>query len=243
MATADSSTSEADDAEGFERPLPEYVDWLVALVVALGGMALTVGGSVLTFVVDRGLLAEGIESGQITVIVVERDLTQAEMLAFTLSIVDWTGIGLLVTGLGLVLFAVVYVVLRHRARQRAGPDETPGSRRSVAVLGAVATALLSFVPFSPVLGGALAGYLEQIESGRALGVGALSGLLAMLPAVSILLFLTVGLFDGLAGVGEAGLGIVVAAVMVIVMLFVAVYGTGLGALGGFIGGRLADDRS
>jgi len=242
METTDSATSETRDDRVFARPLPEYVDWLVGVVIALGGMALIVGGTAVTFVVDRELLAEDIEAGEITIVVLQRDLTEAEMLNFSLEVVNWTGIGLLVTGLALVLFAVVYVIFRHRAQQRIGGEADSGSYRSTAVLGAVATAVLSFVPFSPILGGGLAGYLEQPTSGRSVSVGALSGFLAMIPALLLLGFVTIGMYSGFATVQEAGLGFVVVAGMFFGVLILSAYGAGLGALGGFAGGRLAENE-
>lgn len=243
METTDSATSETRDDRVFARPLPEYVDWFAGVVIALGGMALFVGGTAVAFVVDRELLAEDIEAGEITIVVLQRDLTEAEMLEFSLEVVNWTGIGLLVTGLGLVMFAVVYVVFRHRSQQSAGNEADSSSYRSSAVLGAVATAILSFVPFSPVLGGGLAGYLEQPASGRPVSVGALSGFLAMIPALVLLGFVTVGMYSGFAAIQEAGLGFVVVAGMLFGLLVLSVYGAGLGALGGFAGGRLADNTT
>jgi hypothetical protein len=145
-----------------------------------------------------------------------------------------------VTGVGLLLFAVGYVVVRHRAYRRAADGEAAGSYRSYAVLGAVATTVLSFVPFSPVLGSGVAGYLEQSGTGRSVSVGALSGFLAMLPGIVILLFVTAGMYAGLAAVQAASLGVVVVAAMLFVLLFVGAYGAGLGALGGFVGGYLAE---
>lgn len=243
MGTSDPANGGEVVASLSGRPLPEFVDWVAAAVVALAGVALTVGGSALTFVVDRAMLEEGIESGQITVVIFERDLSAAQMLEFTLEIVNWTGIGLLVTGLGLVSFAIGYVVVRHRAHRGPADGETAGSYGANAVLGAVATSVLSFVPFSPVVGGGVAGYLERHGTGRSIGVGALSGFLAVTPVLVILVFVTVGLYAGLAAVQETGLGILAAAAMLLTSLFVGVYGAGLGALGGFAGGRLADGRS
>ncbi|QSG07853.1 DUF5518 domain-containing protein [Halapricum desulfuricans] len=240
METTDSTASSEPDDPVLARPIPEYVDWLVGVVIALGGMALLVGGTAVRFVVDRELLAEDIESGQITVVVLERDLTEAETLEFSLEVVNWTGLGLLVTGIGLVLFAIGYVVFRHRAHQNVGEGAPVDSYQSSAVLGAVATAVLSFVPFSPILGGGLAGYLEQPASGRSVSVGALSGFLSMAPALVLLGFVTVGLYAGFATIQEAGLGLVVVAGMLFGLLVVSAYGAGLGALGGFAGGRLAD---
>ncbi|MUV90409.1 hypothetical protein GJ629_11255 [Halapricum sp. CBA1109] len=239
----DSATSEPRDDLAVARPLPEYVDWLVGVAIALGGMALFVGGTAVTFVVDRELLAQDIEAGEITIVVLQRDLTEAEMLEFSLEVVNWTGIGLLLTGIGLVLFAIGYVGFRHRAHQRVTDEGVVGTYRSSAVLGAVATSVLSFAPFSPVLGGGLAGYLEQPASGRPVSVGALSGFVAMVPALVILGFVTIGLYLGFATIQEAGLGFVVVAGMVFGLLVVSAYGAGLGALGGFAGGRLAQNSS
>ncbi|MFB6205820.1 MAG: DUF5518 domain-containing protein [Haloglomus sp.] len=217
--------------------LPAAVDWIVAAIVAITGLALTVGGSALTFVVDRGLLAESAEAGQLTVIVFERDLTRAQMLDFTLEVVFWTGTGLLLTGIGLVLFGIGYAVTRHRSRRRESDGEPPGTYRANAVLGAVSTVALSFLPFSPVIGGGIAGYLER---DRSTSVGALAGFLASVPALVILAFVAVGMFAGLSAIQATGLGIVTAATMVFAALVIAAYGAGLGALGGFAGRRLAD---
>jgi len=221
------------------HPLPAVVDWLAAAVVALTGAAFLVGGTVLGLVVDRDMLAEGIESGEITVVVFERDLTQAEMLEFTLDVVRWTGWGLLAAGLGLLAVAVWFVVVRHRARARAGPDEAVGTFWAHAVYGAVASAVLSFVPFSEAVGGGLSGYLDAYRGGNPTAAGAVSGLLAVVAPLVVLAGVTVGLFAGLSSVGESELGVLTSAAMVFVALLVVAYGAGLGALGGFVGGRLA----
>jgi hypothetical protein len=189
--------------------------------------------------VDRESIEQDVESGQISVVVIERELTRAEAVDFTVEVVSWTGAGLLVTGVGLLLFAIGYVVVRHRAHRRAADDEAVGSSRSYAVLGAVATTVLSFVPFSPVVGGGVAGYLEQYETGRSVSVGALSGFLAMLPGIVVLLFVTGGMYAGLASVQATDFGVVVVSAMLFVLLFVGAYGAGLGALGGFAGAYLA----
>ncbi len=242
MATSDPDGEVSDRSNVYDPPLPASVDWIVGVVVAFGGLLLTVGGTVLVFAVDRALIADGIDSGDVSLSgLVERDLTRAEMTDFVLAVVDWAGIGLLVTGLGLVLFAIGYVVVRHRAHSRSERGPAPGTVRTNAVVGAATSAVLSFVPFSPVLGGGLAGYVGHEETGRTTSVGALSGFLYVLPGLVLLLFLTIGLYTGLSGVGESGVGLVLVPSMLVVLLFAAAYGGGLGALGGYLGGRLADD--
>jgi len=106
-----------------------------------------------------------------------------------------------------------------------------------AVIGAVATAVLSgFVPFAPVLGGAIAGYLEGGTRNEGFRVGAISGVIGLvLGAVFfaiVLLFLVVfvaatevpNLF-GAFGLLFLLLGAIVS----------TVYTVGLSALGGWVG--------
>jgi hypothetical protein len=236
-----SSEAVGRNSGAFEPPIPGYVDWIVAAIIALGGLFLTIGGSVLVFVVNRDFLAEGIESGQVSIGLVDRELSRAEMLDFVAGIVDWTGFGLLLTGIALVVFAIGYAVVRHRRHGRTAAGESAGSFRSYAITGGAASAVLSFIPFSPIVGSGLAGYLGHQDTGHSTSVGAFSGFLYVLPGLVILLFLTIGVFVGLSNVGEAGIGYVLFAVMLLVMLIVSAYGAGVGALGGFLGGRLAED--
>ncbi|MFC6953830.1 DUF5518 domain-containing protein [Halorubellus litoreus] len=129
-----------------------------------------------------------------------------------------------------------------------------------ALLGAVVMVVFSWIPFVPVVGGALSGYLEAGErdatrsvSRRGIRVGALAGLLAAIPAL-----LVIGLVGSLFTVGWVGLvassgggpgvalglpvfaWIVVAFVVVVAVLYHVV----LSALGGWLGAELAarDDR-
>jgi hypothetical protein len=242
MTATDADQTEVESSPRFERPLPEFVDWLAGAVIAIGGLALLVGGSVLTLVVDRALIEEEIEAGRITVIVFERELSEPEMLSFTLDVVNWTGLGLVISGVGLVTFAVWYVIARHRAHGRVEAGDSAGSFLSNAVVGAVTTTVLFFIPFSPLVGGGVTGYLEGQRSNRAVSAAGLAGFLAMAPLVILLVCVGVGLYTGLAGVGDAGYGLVTAVAMLFATLFVAAYGAGVSALGGFVGTRFLRDR-
>jgi len=110
-----------------------------------------------------------------------------------------------------------------------------------AVIGAVASVLLSFTGISPLLGGAVAGYLNSDgtpESGDGLRVGALSGAIAAIPIVGLLLLVLVFLpFLGFFGfpleVGLAAGGIVFVAALVV--LGGVAYSVVLSALGGLLG--------
>lgn len=117
-----------------------------------------------------------------------------------------------------------------------------------AFIGAVATFLLSFTGISPVLGGAVAGYLNSdgtAESGDGLRVGALSGAIASIPVVGLLLLVLVllpflGLFRFPLEVGIAAGGVVVFGA--IVVLGGVAYTVVLSALGGLIGAYVKAER-
>ncbi|MFC4248252.1 DUF5518 domain-containing protein [Natribaculum luteum] len=102
-----------------------------------------------------------------------------------------------------------------------------------AVVGAVVTVVLSFLAFSPIVGGAVAGYLERRDGLR---VGAISGAIAAIPLVT-LAFLFVGFF-GFFATGAPGFFVFFAA---IALPFGLLYSIGLSALGGYVGVYLADE--
>lgn len=103
--------------------------------------------------------------------------------------------------------------------------EGSGTTLLNALIGAIATFIFSFTIVSPVLGGALAGYLE---GERGIRVGAISGLMAIAPLV-LLAFLVVGLLS--FGVPAfAGLMILLFGGIILTL-----YVIGLSALGGYLG--------
>ena len=111
-------------------------------------------------------------------------------------------------------------------------DSTPNTVLN-AVIGAVVTIVLSVTMFSPILGGAAAGYLEKRDGLR---VGAISGAIASLP---ILLF-------GVLAMVFFGLFALQASVFFLVLLlvgfpFVLLYVVGLSALGGILGVYLVEE--
>ncbi|MFC7027910.1 DUF5518 domain-containing protein [Halomicroarcula sp. GCM10025324] len=114
-----------------------------------------------------------------------------------------------------------------------------------AVIGAVATALLSgFVPFAPVFGGALAGYLEGGDRNDGLRVGVVSGLIGAAIAAVLFIagFLVFAVFLGTAGApwmfGTFGL-----VIFIVGGILGGVYIVGLSALGGWIGNYVKNDTS
>ncbi|MFC4358883.1 DUF5518 domain-containing protein [Halobium salinum] len=112
-------------------------------------------------------------------------------------------------------------------------------RLTNALIGAVVTVVLSFVPFSPVLGGAVAGYLQKRDGAR---VGAVSGAMAAVPALFVTV-LGLLLFAGLAVVpGDDLLGAQIGFVLLALLVagVVLAYVVGLSAVGGIVGVALAE---
>ena len=111
-----------------------------------------------------------------------------------------------------------------------------------ALIGAVVALVLSFLPLSPMLGGAVAGYLEGGDRDDGVRVGAIAGVIVFLPLVGfgVLLFgfgafFLVGGFPARAGV----------AALVLLVLFglvlLGLYTVGLSALGGWLGNYVRYD--
>jgi len=113
-----------------------------------------------------------------------------------------------------------------------------------ALLGAVVSIVLFFLPFSPLLGGLVAGYLQGGDRGDGLRVGAIAGIITLVPLVGLLLllgglwgfFLLGGLPLRAGAIGALGL-------FVFLFLFglLAVFTVGLSAIGGWLGNYVKTD--
>ncbi|WP_458206929.1 DUF5518 domain-containing protein [Haladaptatus sp. NG-SE-30] len=103
-----------------------------------------------------------------------------------------------------------------------------------AVIGAVVTIVTAFVPFSPILGGAVAAYLNDANTDAGVRIGAISGAIATIPMI-----LVGFLFVGLVAFGGVPGGFLV--FLVLLGVFALLYTMGLSALGGYIGAYLADE--
>ena len=108
-----------------------------------------------------------------------------------------------------------------------------------AVIGAVFSVALSFIPGSTVLGGAIAGFLEGPNEREGAIAGALAGAITFIP------FLGIGFL--LAGVLSLGLlgGVPIEGVFLFTFVilsagfFLLLYTVGLSLLGGYLGAYLA----
>jgi len=108
-----------------------------------------------------------------------------------------------------------------------------------ALVGAAVTVLATFTGFAPLLGGAVAGYLNRRDGVR---VGALSGAIASLPILVVAFFLGsvfafMPFMGGMMGPGPGpGFAGAIGLVAIIFGLgFFLLYTVGLGALGGYLG--------
>lgn len=115
-----------------------------------------------------------------------------------------------------------------------------------ALIGAVVGVVLSMLPFSTVIGGAVAGYLHGGGREAGIRVGALAGGIMLVP---ILLFLLVVgnlfLFASVGGMGPGGMfgaagGLTIVA-FIFALFFGLVYIVGFAALGGYIGNYVKHD--
>ena len=108
-----------------------------------------------------------------------------------------------------------------------------------AVIGGVASIVLSFVPFSPVLGGAVAGYLHGGDRGAGVRIGVYAGVVAAIPFALILLF-AIAVFGVFLSFGS-GSGAVLLLFVLLALVVAAVYTVGLSALGGWLGNYVRYD--
>lgn len=121
---------------------------------------------------------------------------------------------------------------------RTDEAETPNFYLN-ALVGAAASVVLAFLPFSTVLGGAVAGYLQGEDTGDGLRVGAVAGVFALIPLMLVLFVLgSFFAFVPFVGGPRAGVGVLGIAVLLVVLVFGTVYVVGLSALGGVLGAYL-----
>jgi hypothetical protein len=121
-------------------------------------------------------------------------------------------------------------------------DRRQGDTLINAIIGAIVSVVLSFTGVGIILGGVAAGYLQNRGKGAGVKVGGLSGLIAAIPAflVITLAFGSLSLFS--LGAGGSGAFFGFGFLALVVLIFVAIVFVGMGALGGLVGGVLADNQ-
>jgi|GEM_PF-462395 len=239
MASMEPTVTEHGPASGStERRARRVVDWAVPILLGLYGLAVGFGGAALAVAADRAVIAEMVAEGMI----VSDVFTDAALVDVSFATARWSGIGLVVTGLLSWAGAAAFVAHRRRERARAsGAGADPTYTWTDATAGGVVTAVTSFLlPFAPMLGGFAGGYLHRNERTSATRVGALSGLLSVLPLAVALLFVTAGIVVGTLRVDAVGAALLVVGIVLVSLLFTALFSGGFGALGGYLGGQLRD---
>lgn len=204
------------------------VDWAIGAILGVVGVLVALAGAALYRGVDRPAVAELVRTSEFRSDV----LTEAEAVDALLALAEWGGIGIAVAGGVLVVVGGAVVVTHGRARRDGRP--TPGW--ILGVVGAMVGAILSFIPLSPAIGGAAAGYLDTNRARSGLGPGAAAGLFATLPVLVIAVFAGVGLLVGV----PAEVAVPVVTAVGVAVILVLVYFVGLSAVGGYVGGWLGD---
>lgn len=105
-----------------------------------------------------------------------------------------------------------------------------------AVIGAVVTIVLAFTAISPVIGGAVAGYLQREPPMRGARVGAISGVIASIPFLLVLV-LGVAVFFGTSTTGGFGVpgAVELAVILLLIVPLGVLWNAGLSAVGGYVG--------
>jgi len=202
-------------------------DAIVSLLIAIAGLGTAAAGIAVYGTADTATAEEIVADLEVTSTI----MTEAELVDAIHSFMVWGGIGLAVTGAALVVVGIGFLVYSRRLRgRREGTGLVIDDRYVLAVVGAVVSAVASFVPFSPVVGGGVAGYVRR--RGNGLRIGALAGAALAAPYALVLAFLAGGAFA--VNAGTIGLLIVITLVASVVLTVV------LSAVGGYAGAVIAD---
>jgi len=204
-------------------------DAIVSLLIAVPGLGAAAAGVAVYQSADAATAEEIVADLEVT----STMMTDAELVDAIHSLMVWGGIGLGVTGAALAVAGVAFLVYSRRLRgRREGTSVVIDDRYVLAVVGAVVSGVVSFVPFSPVIGGGVAGYVRRGSSGDGLRIGALAGLALAAPYALLLVFLAGGAFAANAGT----LGLLIVAMLALSATITVV----LSAIGGYAGSVLDD---
>ncbi|GAA0679880.1 DUF5518 domain-containing protein [Natronoarchaeum mannanilyticum] len=204
-------------------------DAIVALLIAVPGLGAASAGVAVYRSADAATAEEIVAELEVTA----TTMTDAELVDAIHSLMVWGGLGLAVTGAVLVVAGIAFAAYSRRVRRRLeGTGLVIDDRIVLAVVGAVVSAVTSFVPFSPLVGGGVAGYVRRGSSGDALRIGALAGIALAAPYALLLVFLAGGAFAANA----VTLGLLIVAMLAISSAITVV----LSAIGGYAGSAIAD---
>lgn len=205
------------------------IDWITVFALALVAICGTFGGAIMVLVGDRDTIAELVEDEMVQSDV----LSEEALIDVAHAFVIWGGYGLAAAGIVVLLAAILLAAYRLRLDRETSDGTVPVPSMSAnALVGAVVAGIFSFLPFSVVIGGGAAGYLEYDDRWAGLHAGILTGVFIGIPLSVFLASLAIGMFS----TGQPLVGLVVLAGLLFGLLFTIA----MSALGGFVGGYLVD---
>lgn len=237
-----SSVQTSEDSRHHPREVPSFVDWLLGAIVIVGGVLFIVAGALLLVGIDRDALEQTILTEEIETTIFLTELSEEEISLMAATTVSASGIGLIIAGIAIFGFGFIYIIYRYWVRRNRAADEYVRSYGTYAVLGAVISVAVSFIPFSTVIGGGVAGYLEQQESNRTVSVGGLAGILPTLPVVIVAIVVLGGLVFTVSDFDGTSFLVLLIGVSVLSLLVLIILAACLGAIGGYLGGKIAEAR-
>ncbi|WP_459987894.1 DUF5518 domain-containing protein [Natrinema sp. JCM 9743] len=116
-------------------------------------------------------------------------------------------------------------------------DERGSSTLINALIGAVAGVILSFVPLSTLLGGAITAYLEGGTPNDGIRVGAIAGVIMLV----LMVFMGMFIMMFFLGFEVGGAPRMLTFMLLSMLVFGSLYTVGLSAVGGYLGIYLKDE--
>ena len=199
------------------------IDIATGLVLVFIGMTGAVAGILISAIADRDEIAQLIADD----VIQTEGIRDAAAIELLYGLLLWGGYGLTAASAIILIGAIIFTIARWRSYRRGTVE---GSLYTDGVVGAVITSVTSFLPFAPLIGGLVAGFLYRGDGWRGATVGVVVGILVMLPVVVFGAVLAFGYIQHELFVASLGVVFVVVVTAMVTLVFAAV--------GGYIGGYL-----
>ncbi|QRY22538.1 MULTISPECIES: DUF5518 domain-containing protein [unclassified Halobacterium] len=196
------------------------LDYVIAALLVVQGLIIALIGLLLVNL-DRSAFATELAAELTADPEFTFSISQPALAAAIETLLTWTAIGFLVAGVGTVLIAASFFRYRGRVRDLIAVGDSPPRWHAPLLGGLVATAI-SFIPFSQLVGGAVAGTASTRSPTLD---GALAG--AVFGAPSYVIWAAIA-----AGTFAAGTPFLIIVVLISLLLTVAI-NVVLSAVGGF----------